>query len=56
MFRLRSYRHQGTKRVSRNGEQVVECVDMEPVVLYKGIKGETTDNTRALPSCQWCEP
>jgi hypothetical protein len=39
MFRMRSYRHQGTKKVSRDGEQVLEWVDMEPIVLYKGIKG-----------------
>jgi len=39
LFRMRSYRHQGTKRVMRDGEQVLEWVDMEPVVLYKGIKG-----------------
>lgn len=37
---MRSYRHQGTKKVSRDGEQVLEWVDMEPIVLYKGIKGD----------------
>ena len=35
-FRLRAYRFQGTKVVMRNGERVLEPVQEEPVVMYRG--------------------
>jgi len=52
MFRLRSYRYQGMKIVSRCGETVQEYVEMEPVVIYKGkLEGNTQAVVRVHDQC-----
>ena len=52
MYRLRSYRYQGAKNVWRNGERVLEWVEMEPVVMYSGdLRGKSGVVVRVHDQC-----
>ena len=44
-FRLRSYRYRGAKVVNRNGERVLEWIEMEPVVM---VSGDVADRDSVL--------
>eukprot|EP00292_Cryptomonas_paramecium_P011189 CAMPEP_0113663664 /NCGR_PEP_ID=MMETSP0038_2-20120614/1284_1 /TAXON_ID=2898 /ORGANISM="Cryptomonas paramecium" /LENGTH=316 /DNA_ID=CAMNT_0000578749 /DNA_START=473 /DNA_END=1423 /DNA_ORIENTATION=- /assembly_acc=CAM_ASM_000170 len=51
-FRLRGYRFSGSKVVMRNGERVLEPIDEEPVVLYKGsLAGKQNVMVRVHDQC-----
>eukprot|EP00291_Cryptomonas_curvata_P018538 CAMPEP_0172158614 /NCGR_PEP_ID=MMETSP1050-20130122/4474_1 /TAXON_ID=233186 /ORGANISM="Cryptomonas curvata, Strain CCAP979/52" /LENGTH=227 /DNA_ID=CAMNT_0012828033 /DNA_START=481 /DNA_END=1161 /DNA_ORIENTATION=- len=51
-FRLRAYRFQGTKVVMRNGERVLEAIQEEPVVMYRGsLSGRENVLVRVHDQC-----
>jgi GTP cyclohydrolase II len=51
-FRLRSYRYKGAKLVLRNGERVLEWIEMEPVVVVHGdLKGKKNVVVRVHDQC-----
>ncbi|KAJ1480764.1 GTP cyclohydrolase II-domain-containing protein [Baffinella frigidus] len=49
MFRLRSYRYRGAKVVTRNGERVLEWIEMEPVVMVSGDVGKPRAESEGVP-------
>jgi len=55
-FRLRAYTYRGAKVVVRDGENVLEWTEMEPVIIYKGnLRGNTKVVVRVHDQCYTSE-
>ena len=56
IFRLRAYTYRGAKVVVRNGENVLEWTEMEPVIIYKGdMRGNANVVVRVHDQCYTSE-
>ena len=55
-FRMRAYSYRGAKVVVRDGENVLEWTEMEPVVIYKGnLRGSSKAVVRVHDQCYTSE-
>ena len=55
-FRLRAYSYRGAKVVVRDGENVLEWNEMEPVVIYNGnLRGSSNAVVRVHDQCYTSE-
>ena len=55
-FRLRAYNYRGAKVVVRDGENVLEWNEMDPVIIYKGnLRGNTKTVVRVHDQCYTSE-
>ena len=55
-FRMRAYTYRGAKMVVRDGENVLEWTEMEPVIIYKGnLRGSTSAVVRVHDQCYTSE-
>lgn len=55
-FRMRAYTYRGAKMVVREGENVLEWTEMEPIIIYKGnLKGSQRAVVRVHDQCYTSE-
>ena len=55
-FRMRAYTYRGAKMVVREGENVLEWTEMEPVIIYKGnLRGNERALVRVHDQCYTSE-
>ena len=55
-FRMRAYTYRGAKVVVRDGENVLEWTEMEPVIIYKGnLRGSSRVVVRVHDQCYTSE-